>query len=120
MDELAVVQSLAGGKLLPELYKALVLTAEEVIETRKAGSVTLTLKVSPAQGSDVAVVINEDLKRKPPTKDPHGAMYFAIGDGLLHKADPRQQQFELRSIEGGQSELRVSEPPQTTIKEVGN
>ena len=117
MDPIEELQRLGGGHLLDDIYKSLVLVAEEVIETRKGGSITLTLKVAPAPGGEDRVVVSEDLKRKPPAKEPRGAIYFVIGDGLLHKSDPRQIVFEVRQAEAGQTELRVVDTPAPRVKE---
>lgn len=108
------------GELMDDLYRAVVLIMDEVVMTRNPGSVNLTLKVSPAQGSDIAVVVSDEIKRVPPKNAPRESLYFAVGDGQVRRSDPRQTRFELRALDGGATELRVSEPPENTVREVGS
>ena len=97
MDALAVLQRLSGGQLIPDLAEALVLTADEVVNTGKPGTVTLTLKVSTKRAGDVVVVIDETIARRSPQRDPRGAYFYAV-EGGLHSQDPRQTVMDLRVI----------------------
>jgi len=117
VDPIEILQSLGGGELVDQLARSLILVAEEVRETRKKGAVTLTLNVLPSPGGDDVVIISEDLKRKPPARDPRGAIFFAIGDGLLHRSDPRQTEFQVRTADSGKSELRVVEHQTPQVRE---
>ena len=112
MDALAAMQRLANGRLLEELYDALVTTAKEVVETGKPGTVTLTLKVSTQSQGNPMVIIGETIARKAPQKDPRGAYFFAL-DGALHSNDPRQPQLEFRLVDRETGEIRsLDEAPE--------
>lgn len=118
LTAMEVLGGLSGGKLIEDLHLALILVAEEVITTRNPGAVTLTLKIAPAAGSDVALVISDKITRKPPENAARESLFFSVGDGQLRKGDPRQQRFELRALENGESEFRVTDQPETVIREV--
>jgi hypothetical protein len=120
LTALELLGSISNGKLLEDLHLALVLISEEVTATRNPGSVILKLNVSPAQGSDVALVISDQIERKPPKNQARETMFFSVGDGQLRKSDPRQQRFELRTIDGGGAEFRVTEVQETAMREVGS
>lgn len=120
VDALEALMSMGGGsgQLVQLMFKSLVLVSEEVVETKKKGGVTITLNVLPSPGGDEVVIISEDVKRKPPSRDPKGAIFFAIGDGMLRRNDPRQTTFEVRQAEGsGTTELRVVEHPEPRVRE---
>lgn len=117
MDPAELIQALGMGYLLSDINLALTLVAQEVVETRNPGTVVITLKVAPVEGSDVAVVVTEDVNRKAPKKNPHGAVLFTAMDGLLHRSDPRQTQFAVQTVESGQPELRIIEQQPATRRE---
>lgn len=90
MDGLHVVERLGGGHLIDEIHAALLDVAEEVVATGKAGTVTVTIKVSHPKGADpLLVVMDEEVRRAMPKTDPKGAMFYAA-DAELHERDPRQ------------------------------
>lgn len=115
LDSLGTLQRLGGGHMIEELCEALVATAEEVVATKKTGSVSLTLKITKSIGEELAVIITETIKRSSPARGERGAMFFAL-DGQLHREDPRQIKMELRAVDG-QSELRVSEDRGIQVRE---
>jgi hypothetical protein len=112
-----LVAKLGMRRALVKLYRALVMTAEEVVQTGNKGAVSMVLTITRPKGSDAAILIEEKIKRGPPSEDPFGAVFYAIGDGLLHDEDPRQTRLELHVVEG-KSELRVPADPGQTLKEV--
>lgn len=118
VDPVEAIQALGGGTLIERLYAAMVMVAEEVIMTRHKGAVTLKLNVEIAPGSDDVVIVSEDLQRKPPAGEAKGAMFFSIGDGQLHRRDPRQQYFDVRHTEEGQAELRMIEQASPKLRGV--
>jgi hypothetical protein len=107
MDALGTLQTLARGQLFDELCEAMIDVAEDVINTGRKGTVTLTLKLSQATPGEPSVIVAEEIKRTPPKRDPRGAILF-IGDGEFHRHDPRQQQLEFRVLE---EEPNVRRPP---------
>jgi hypothetical protein len=112
MDALGTLQVLAHGELLEELCAAMIDVAEDVLNTGRGGSVTLTLKLSQATRGEPSVIVSEEIKRTPPKKDPRGAILF-VGDGEFHRHDPRQQQLEFRVLEEDASQ-NVRRPPDDT------
>lgn len=119
VDELAplkTIQGLSNGHFVEDLHLALVLVAEEVVLSRKKGAVSVTFNIHP--NSDDTILITDDLQRKPPKRESRSSVFFSIGDGLLHKGDPRQTQMELRQVDG-KTELRAVDAPVATRKEVG-
>ena len=117
MDPLMVLQRLGSGYLLDELTEALVRTAEEVVETGKGGTVTLTLKVStPSQGNPM-VIVAEQISRSAPKKDAKGAMFFIL-DGALHKEDIRQPRLDFRTVDHDTGEIRDVVAPERAERTV--
>ncbi len=105
MDPLSVLQRLGSGRLIEDLAAALTVTAEEVVATGKPGTVTLTLKVSTISQGNPLVMVDEQLSRSAPKKDPKGAAFYAV-DGTLHREDPRQMVMEFRTINRETGEIR--------------
>ena len=108
MDGLSILQRLGGGRVIEDLGEALIVTAEEVVRTGKAGTVTLALKVSTKSAGDVMVMIEEQIARSAPKKDPKGAYFFAVG-GDLHRSDPRQTTLDFRTVDRATGEIRDSD-----------
>lgn len=98
MDPIAVLQRLGNGRFIDDLHEAVAATAQEVVETGKAGTVTVTLKISAANGQgDPFVTVADEIQRKPPKKDPKATFFFAL-DNELHRDDPRQTVMEFRTV----------------------
>ncbi|QFU87852.1 hypothetical protein [Amycolatopsis sp. YIM 10] len=62
----------------------------EVLKTRKAGTLQLTLTVKPQANVDGAVIIADEIKRKLPAFDRKASIYFADETGALHRDNPTQ------------------------------
>jgi len=105
VDYLDVLKRLGSGRTLDELCQALQTTAQEVVALGKPGTVTLTLKVSNKGPGDVMVIIDEQINRVAPKRDPRGAYYFAV-EGGLWKDDPRQAQLTFRDVDPRTGEIR--------------
>lgn len=105
---LLVLNRLGGGHTIVELYEALLRVSEEVITTGKKGKVTLELSVHQATQGEPLVTIGEKVRVTVPSRDPKGAFLY-VAEGALHANDPRQTTFVIRSIPGGQPELRTVE-----------
>lgn len=105
MDALSVLMRLGSGRLLDELHDALVVTAEEVVNTGKPGTVTVTLKVSNKCQGDPLVMVDEIVSRSAPKKDPRGSVFYAINGGL-HRDDPRQVKMEFRTVDRETGEIK--------------
>jgi hypothetical protein len=115
MDALGTLQSLARGQLFDELCEAMIDVAEDVLNTGRKGTVTLTLKLSQATPGEPSVVVAEEIKRTPPKRDPRGAILF-VGEGEFHRHDPRQQQMEFRVLDD-EPNVRQSPATEQTVRE---
>ena len=104
IDPLSVMQRLAEGNFIMDLNAALIEVSEEVVQTGKDGTVTVTFRISSAVKGTPAVVMAETIVRRPPKVDPKGAVFYAL-DGELHSQDPRQTRLDF-SVVGGEVELR--------------
>lgn len=114
-----VFESLGGGTVAHDLHLRLMSLGQRVLETRNSGTLTLKLKVDPVKGHDAAFSVTEEISVREPKQEPHGAVFITIGDGQLHKSDPRQTtMFETRIVESGPSELRVIENKPAIVREV--
>jgi hypothetical protein len=111
MDALGTLQTLARGQLFDELCEAMIDVAEDVINTGRKGTVTLTLKLEQASPGEPSVIVNEEIKRTPPKRDPRGAILF-IDEGEFHRRDPRQEQMDFRVVEEDAKVRKPSDDPQ--------
>lgn len=100
---------------MEDLADTLAAIAEEVIATGNNGKVTATFAVS--KGGDIAVIIQEEIKRSPPVKDARGAYFFAM-DGQLHRDDPRQVRMEFRTVDKTTGEVISVTDGAATTREV--
>lgn len=82
----------ARGDLDREMGEHLNNVAEAVALLDKAGSVTLTLKVTKTGGR---LLVAAKVASKAPEADPEAGLYFLGADGLT-KDDPFQEKFDLR------------------------
>lgn len=108
MDPLAILNRIGRGRLLEELTEALAQVADEVVATGKAGSVTLSLKVSTREQGDEMVTITESIGRKLPARAARGGYLYAV-DGGLYATDPRQLELPMRVVDQPAAELRSTE-----------
>lgn len=85
------------SKLSEELNRVIL----GVVQHGKVGSLTLTLKVSPAPSGEFTVYVADDVKTKVPEGTPAPALFFVDDAGNLCKQDPRQRELPgLRSVDG--------------------
>lgn len=98
MDALATLSALARGQLMDQLTEAMMVVAEEVVNTGRKGKVTLNLTIAQATPGEPSVVVVEEIKRTAPKRDPLGAILF-LGDREFHRRDPRQQQLDFRVVD---------------------
>lgn len=80
------------GDLDEELAERLTEVVQAVTLHNKAGSLTLTIGVTPKGRT---VVVDDQIKVKVPEADREGAIYFATRDGILTRSDPYQGHFGL-------------------------
>lgn len=117
MDALAVLMRLRGGRLLEEWIDALQVTADDVVQTGQAGSVTLKLTIKPlGNPGEVEIAIEDLLSKAPPKKKPHPVIFYAV-DGVLHKEDPRQTRMHFEMVETQRAAARETETASAATRE---
>lgn len=89
------------GRTHDELTKALAEVVAAVADTGKSGTLTLTIKVSPAKGVDGMVLVEDDVKAKVPTLSRAAAMFYVTEDGTLSENHPGQ--LGMFSVQGEQT-----------------
>jgi hypothetical protein len=88
------------GRTHDELTARLAEVTAAVAATGKAGSLTLTIKITPAKGVDGMVVVDDDVKTKVPTLARPAAMYYVTDEGALSENHPAQ--LGMFSVQGEQ------------------
>lgn len=91
-----VLRELSAGNTYEELTAALSEVVQAVIETRKQGTISISLKIKP--NGDNAVMISDEIKTKVPTPVRGDTVFFATSGGSLVRQDPRQQDLPLRRV----------------------
>lgn len=80
----------AQGKTHAELSHALRDLVTSVVDTRKGGQLTLTVKIKPQPNIDGAVQIADTVKCTLPEYDRPESIFFVTQAGDLVRNDPRQ------------------------------
>lgn len=81
------------GGLLTECSEALSEVTKAVMETGKAGSMTITLKVRRNADGESVEVIAPYVNKKVPRKDPQSTNFYVGEDGELLRDHPKQQEM---------------------------
>jgi hypothetical protein len=99
-----VLRELAGGKVYEDLTTQLGEVVTAVMETGKAGEVSVKLSIkSNGEGS---VRVLADVKQKIPTAVVGETLFFATSSGSLVRNDPRQAELPLREVKTEQTPLK--------------
>lgn len=88
------------GRTHDELTARMAEVSAAVAATGKAGSLTLTIKITPAKGVDGMVVVDDDVKAKVPQLARPAAMYYVTDEGALSENHPAQ--LGMFSVQGEQ------------------
>ena len=99
-----VLTDLDEGKVHEQLTAQLPDLVKRVMETGKAGTITLTLRVKK---ENRMAVVNADVKVKLPAPATDSTLFYATEDGVLRRDDPKQPVLR-----------NVSMTPPTLIKTV--
>lgn len=83
------------GALHAELSEALADVVLAVVDYRKQGTLTLTIKVTP-NPDGMTVTVSDDVKATPPRADRGAALWFSDERGNLTRKNPAQMEFALR------------------------
>ena len=94
---IGVINNLRKGKLLTEVSEQLQALTQAVMEHRRPGKLTLTIKIAP-QGDGDVVVLTDDVEIKAPKTSPTGSVFYTTDDGLLSRDDPNQKEMALGVI----------------------
>ncbi|GFH36588.1 hypothetical protein [Streptomyces pacificus] len=97
----AFLQEQSGGQLHDELSSRLHDLIEAVIETGKAGSLSLKVDVKPIAGTDGrTLTVTDAVTTKVPRIERPKSIFFVTDDGNLSRTDPRQPVITgLREVE---------------------
>ena len=99
-----------NGATIAELTEALQQVVAAVRQTGKTGSVTFTLKVTPASKRTTDVLMIESLVRtKLPEAERGMTVFYATEDNRLVRNDPKQQMLPLRIVEMDQPKGELKE-----------
>lgn len=80
--------TIRAGRTDSELADALRDLTRQCLETQKAGSLTLTIKLKPNGGS--GLFVDAKLVAKAPEATQESTLFYATEDGDLTRRDPRQ------------------------------
>lgn len=87
---IAFLTPLAEGRLVPDFTNKLRDVVKGVREYGKQGSINLSLKIKPCEGSVLQLVVESDISAKIPNATRPMSLYFSDENGGLHRRDPRQ------------------------------
>ncbi len=96
----STLRDLRAGATLDDLDSAIAEVVSAVKATRKAGEITLKLKIRPPKKSSAMyLTVEDEVITKVPKHDRADTIFFPLADNSLSRADPSQIPLELRSVE---------------------
>lgn len=98
------LRELENGEVVCDLTAQIQKVTAAAIETRKAGSITLTLKIAPTGRGNITV--DAQIASKIPEHDRPSTGFFTTPDGQLIRDDPNQPKLPLRSVEDDRGPAR--------------
>lgn len=109
---LNILEAHKNGRIITDLSAALKQVTAAVQLTNKGGSVTLTMKVTPASKGDAStLVFLPKVKSSIPEAEVPGSIFYADADFNLVREDPNQAKLDLKEA----PEAPAAKP----LKEVG-
>jgi hypothetical protein len=87
---LTLLQTHRGAGVLADASQGLSELVAAVQNTGKPGTLTVTLRISPASRGNSAVVVGDRIVAKVPQMAAEESFWFATEDGKLLRDDPRQ------------------------------
>lgn len=88
-----VLRDIRKGRVVEAASEELAEVVRAVLDTGKAGEITLKLAVKPQGKGDNAVIVSAKLTAKKPQATLPDALFFADLDGDLLRDDPTQQRI---------------------------
>jgi len=117
IDVVTLLERCGQGKLLAELYDALVTVGQEVLATDgNPGGVTVTFKLTQFRDQPL-IVMDGAVKPQLPTGKTHSVGFYPA-DGALFRDDPRQIPMQLREVDPVESLLKSIDDERPSLKEV--
>ena len=101
-----VLRDIRRGKVVDAASEELAEVVRAVLDTEKAGELTLKLKVKPQGKGDNAVIVSAELKAKRPQADLPDALFFADLEGDLLREDPSQSRMFADTVDPRTGEVR--------------
>lgn len=91
-----VLGDLAGGQTYEEINARLAEVTQAVIDTRKAGELSIRLRIKP--NGESSVIVTDEVRAKVPEPLRGETLFFTTADGSLRRDDPRQAKLPLRRV----------------------
>jgi len=88
-----ILRDMRKGRVVDAAGDEMARLVRAVLDTNKAGEMTLKLKVKPQGKGDNAVIVSAEVKSKAPQADLPDALFFADLDGDLLREDPTSQRI---------------------------
>lgn len=93
---ITTVVQMKNGAVLQDMGERLNVLVRAVMETARAGALTITMKVAPATaGSGEVVTIETEVKERIPRPSLGKTIFFTTDEGLLVRQDPRQMTLKI-------------------------
>ena len=98
-DFAAFLVETSAGRTHAELSEALRDLVAKVVDTGKAGTLGLTVKVAPMKGDPSTLVVTDEIRLKLPEHDRKASVFWPDKDGNLVRNDPNQRSiFNLAEV----------------------
>lgn len=88
-----ILREIRKGRVVERASEEMAEVVRAVLDTEKAGKLTIELTVKPQGKGDSAVIVSAKLKTTIPQADLPDALFFADLDGDLHRDDPSQREM---------------------------
>jgi hypothetical protein len=95
-----------GGATHDDLSDALQELVAAVAEGQKAGRLTLTISIKPADSGNGALFIADEIKLFPPKVSKSGSIFYVSPENNLVRHDPKQMPLPLQDIRGDAAQPR--------------
>jgi hypothetical protein len=100
-----------NGVLHDELSDKLQELVAGVAEEGKAGKLTLTITIKPANAGEGAFAVSDEIKITPPKETKSGSIFFVSPENNLIRDDPRQRTLDLREVNQGNAPREIGMTP---------
>jgi hypothetical protein len=94
----AILQDINNGDVADQLADDIQALTNAVRDLGRKGTLTLKIEVAPRKGSSAALNVTARRDLKMPAEEPVESVFFVDSGGNLLRDDPRQMQFDLRTV----------------------